>query len=87
VLPESSIDGCIDALLADLQNRDIDQGDVAHYLVSRLTQNASKDAIVRGTEEAQSLIESLFQCEEHAIAPNGKKIMHTISMTAISSNF
>lgn len=87
VLPESSIDGCIDALLADLQNRDIDQGDVAHYLVSRLTQNASKDANVRGTEEAQSLIESLFQCEEHAIAPNGKKIMHTISMTAISSNF
>lgn len=87
VLPENSIDSCIDSLLADLQNRDIDQGDVAHYLVRRLTQNAAKDAQVRGTAEAQALIESLFQCEEHALAPNGKKVMHTVSLVDISSNF
>ena len=87
VLPENSIDSCIDSLLADLQNRDIDQGDVAHYLVRRLTQNAAKDAQVRGTAEAQALVESLFQCEEHALAPNGKKVMHTVSLVDISSNF
>ena len=87
VLPENSIDSCIDTLLADLQNRDIDQGDVAHYLVRRLTQNAAKDAQVRGSAEAQALIESLFQCGEHALAPNGKKVMHTISLVDISSNF
>ena len=87
VLPENSIDSCIDTLLADLQNRDIDQGDVAHYLVRRLTQNAAKDAQVRGSAEAQALIESLFQCEEHALAPNGKKVMHTVSLVDISSNF
>jgi DNA mismatch repair protein MutL len=87
VLPENSIDSCIDSLLADLQNRDIDQGDVAHYLVRRLTQNAAKDAQVRGSAEAQALIESLFQCEEHALAPNGKKVMHTVSLVDISSNF
>jgi DNA mismatch repair protein MutL len=87
VLPENSIDSCIDSLLADLQNRDIDQGDVAHYLVRRLTQNAAKDAQVRGSAEAQALIESLFQCGEHALAPNGKKVMHTVSLVDISSNF
>lgn len=87
VLPENTIDACIDSLLSELQNRDIDQGDVAHHLVKRLTQNASKDALVRRPEEAQALIESLFQCEEHALAPNGKKIMHTLSFTEIHSNF
>lgn len=87
VLPENSIDSCIDSLLADLQNRDIDQGDVAHYLVRRLTQNAAKDTQVRGIAEAQALVESLFQCEEHALAPNGKKVMHTVSLVDISSNF
>jgi DNA mismatch repair protein MutL len=87
VLPENAIDACIDSLLSDLQDRDIDQGDVAHHLVKRLTQNASKDAVIRRPEEAQALIESLFQCEEHALAPNGKKIMHTLSLTEIQANF
>ena len=87
VLPENAIDACIESLLSDLQDRDIDQGDVAHHLVKRLTQNASKDAVIRRPEEAQALIESLFQCEEHALAPNGKKIMHTLSLTEIQANF
>ena len=87
VLPENSIDACVNSLLADLQDRDIDQGDVAHHLVRRLTQNASKDAVVRRPEEAQALVEALFQCEEHTIAPNGKKIMHTVLLTDIASNF
>lgn len=87
ILPEHAIDACLDSLLSELQNRDIDQGDVAHHLVKRLTQNASKDAVVRRPEEAQALIEALFQCEEHAMAPNGKKIMHTLSLTEIQSNF
>jgi DNA mismatch repair protein MutL len=87
VLPENSIDSCVDSLLADLQDRDIDQGDVAHHLVRRLTQNASKDAVVRRSEEAQALVEALFQCEEHTVAPNGKKIMHTVLLTDIASNF
>lgn len=87
VISENSIDSCVDSLLSDLQDRDIDQGDVAHHLVRRLTQNASKDAVIRHPEEAQKLIESLFQCEEHTLAPNGKKIMHTLLLTDISSNF
>jgi DNA mismatch repair protein MutL len=87
VLPENSIDSCIDSLLSDLQDRDIDQGDVAHHLVRRLTQNASKDAVVRRPEEAQALVEALFQCDEHTVAPNGKKIMHTVLLTDIASNF
>jgi DNA mismatch repair protein MutL len=87
VLPENSIDNCVDSLLSDLQDRDVDQGDVAHHLVRRLTQNASKDAVIRHPEEAQKLIEALFQCEEHTLAPNGKKIMHTLLLTDISSNF
>ena len=87
VLPENSIDACVNSLLADLQDRDIDQGDVAHHLVRRLTQNASKDAVVRRPEEAQALVEALFQCEEHTVAPTGKKIMHTLILTDIASNF
>jgi DNA mismatch repair protein MutL len=87
VISENSIDSCVDSLLSDLQDRDIDQGDVAHHLVRRLTQNASKDAVIRHPEEAQKLIEALFQCEEHTLAPNGKKIMHTLLLTDISSNF
>jgi len=87
VISENSIDSCVDSLLSDLQDRDIDQGDVAHHLVRRLTQNASKDAVIRHPEEAQKLIEALFQCEEHTLAPNGKKIMHTLLLTDITSNF
>ncbi|MEI8117102.1 MAG: DNA mismatch repair endonuclease MutL [Flavobacteriia bacterium] len=87
IISENSIDNCVDSLLSDLQDRDIDQGDVAHHLVRRLTQNASKDAVIRHPEEAQKLIESLFQCEEHTLAPNGKKIMHTLLLTDITSNF
>jgi DNA mismatch repair protein MutL len=87
VLPENSIDNCVDSLLSDLQDRDVDQGDVAHHLVRRLTQNASKDSVIRHPEEAQKLIEALFQCEEHTLAPNGKKIMHTLLLTDIASNF
>jgi len=87
VISENSIDSCVDSLLSDLQDRDIDQGDVAHHLVRRLTQNASKDAVIRHPEEAQKLIEALFQCEEHTLAPNGKKIMHTVLLTDIASNF
>jgi len=87
VISGNSIDSCVDSLLSDLQDRDIDQGDVAHHLVRRLTQNASKDAVIRHPEEAQKLIEALFQCEEHTLAPNGKKIMHTLLLTDITSNF
>ena len=87
VLPENSVNDCIDSLLADLQDRDIDQGDVAHHLVRRLTQNASQETVIRQAEEAQALIEALFQCEEHTLAPNGKKIMHTVLLTDIASNF
>jgi DNA mismatch repair protein MutL len=87
VISENSIDSCVDSLLSDLQDRDIDQGDVAHHLVRRITQNASKDAVIRHPEEAQKLIEALFQCEEHTLAPNGKKIMHTLLLTDITSNF
>lgn len=87
IISENSIDSCVDSLLSDLQDRDIDQGDVAHHLVRRLTQNASKDAVIRHPEEAQALVEALFQCEEHTMAPNGKKIMHTVLLTDIASNF
>lgn len=87
IISENGIDSCVDSLLSDLQDRDIDQGDVAHHLVRRLTQNASKDAVIRHPEEAQALVEALFQCEEHTMAPNGKKIMHTVLLTDIASNF
>lgn len=81
VLEEEAISNSVSDLLATLDYRDIDKGDIAHSLVHSIAKAASMRKIDLNTSEAvNNLIEQLFQCEEHMFTPGKKKIIETISI-------
>jgi DNA mismatch repair protein MutL len=87
ILTEQHLELCIDQLTDDASYRDLDGGDVAHFLVSQLAYYAAKNFRIQYQEEAAQLIEDLFQCEQHSHTPSGKTIMSTLTFDEISKKF
>jgi DNA mismatch repair protein MutL len=84
---ENSI-ACIDHIFLEMSQRDIDKGEIAHFIGSEIAKShAISFAKKFSLDEAQFLIEQLFQCPEHMISPRGKKIMDTIDLNKLTETF
>lgn len=88
VLQLEAVDECLDMILNQSAYKEIEKGDIAHFLISSIAKNASKTEVALSNNESiQSLIEQLFQCEEHVFTPTGKTIVKSIPLEEIHQKF
>lgn len=88
VLEEETLSRSIDRILQTLAHKDVEKGELAHELVGAIARSAAmKRMELSNTEQIQSLIDRLFQCEDHAYSPSNKKIMDTLDLALIDKKF
>ncbi len=88
VLEEETLSKSIDRILETLAHKDIEKGEVAHELVRSIARSAAMKRLdLSNKEQIQSLIDRLFQCEDHAYSPSNKKIMETLDLAFIDKKF
>jgi DNA mismatch repair protein MutL len=88
ILQEESIHICIDLILENISFKEIEKGDIAHFLILSIAQAAGrKKSKANSANENEHIIEQLFQCPEHAFTPTGKKIVQTLSFEEIALKF
>lgn len=88
VLEEETLSKSIDRILETLAHKDIEKGEVAHELVRSIARSAAMKRLeLSNKEQIQSLIDRLFQCEDHAYSPTNKKIMETLDLAFIDKKF
>ena len=88
VLQEETISSSIDEIFSTIAYLEIEKGDLAHKLIGAIAKSASLKKLNLSTDEMiQSLIDQLFQCENHTYSPRNKKIIETISLVEINQKF
>ena len=88
VLGSENVLDCIDDIISTLFHKDIDKGDIAHYLILSIAKSASKEEIsLKDKEAVEGLVNRLFQCQEHNHTSSGLKIIETIHLDEIYKNF
>ena len=85
-LPEESIYSCLENIHDTLGHKEIDKGEIAHYIVLSIAKSVSISAL-KSKLIVESFIENLFQCEDHQYSPSGKKILSTLTLEEIKSKF
>lgn len=84
VLQEETISSSIDEIFSTIAYQEIEKGDLAHTLIGAIAKSASLKKLNLSTDEMiQSLIDQLFQCENHTYSPRNKKIIETITLDEI----
>jgi len=84
VLQEETISNSIDEIFTTIAFQEIEKGELAHTLIGAIAKSASLKKLNLSTDEMiQSLIDQLFQCENHTYSPRNKKIIETISLDEI----
>ena len=85
VLEAESISNSIDEIFSTIAYQEIEKGALAHTLIGAIAKSASLKKLNLTTDEKiQSLIDQLFQCENHTYSPRNKKIIETISLDEIN---
>ena len=88
VLQEETISNSIGEIFSTIAYQEIEKGDLAHTLIGAIAKSASMKKINLSTPEMiQSLIDQLFQCENHTYSPRNKKIIASISLDEINTKF
>ena len=88
VLEEETLSRSIDKILETLAHKDVEKGELAHELVGAIARSAAmKRMELSNKEQIQSLVDRLFQCEDHAYSPSNKKIMETLDLALIDKKF
>lgn len=88
VLEEETLSRSIDKILETLAHKDVEKGELAHELVGTIARSAAmKRMELSSKEQIQSLVDRLFQCEDHAYSPSNKKIMETLDLALIDKKF
>lgn len=88
VLQEETISSAIDEIFSTIAYQEIEKGDLAHTLIGAIAKSAALKKLNLSTPEMiQSLIDQLFQCENHTYSPRNKKIIETISLDEINNKF
>ncbi|MCR9173879.1 MAG: DNA mismatch repair endonuclease MutL [bacterium] len=88
VLEEETLSKSIDRILETLGHKDVEKGEVAHELVRSIARSAAMKRLeLSNKEQIQSLIDRLFQCEDHAYSPSNKKVMETLDLALIDKKF
>jgi DNA mismatch repair protein MutL len=79
---------CIEHIFEEMNQRDIDKGEIAHYIAKEIASSHANSFSRRfHLDEAPFLIEQLFQCNEHILTPKGKKIIDTIDLNRLTETF
>jgi DNA mismatch repair protein MutL len=87
-LQPEQIQHCLDALFAQFALHDEQQKeDLLHAVLSTISSFSYSKQAIRTTEEANALIEKLFQCTEHSHTPQGKPIIKTLTFEEIQHWF
>ncbi|MDC3252888.1 DNA mismatch repair endonuclease MutL [Crocinitomicaceae bacterium] len=88
VLEEETLSTTIEDILDTIGHKDIEKGDLAHSLVAAIARSAGMKRLNLTTNEAvESLINQLFQCENHMFTATNKKIIDTIDIESIDVKF
>ena len=88
VLQEETISNSIDEIFSTISYQEIEKGELAHTLIGAIAKSAALKKINLSTPEMiQSLIDQLFQCQNHTYSPRNKKIIETISLDEINNKF
>ena len=84
LLSSLDLETCLDELTNAATYSDIESGDVAHFIVAKLALIGSKNYTLQHHEEVEHFIDTLFQCPQHTITPNGKPIMFTLGFDELA---
>jgi DNA-binding phage protein len=88
VLEEETLSATLEDILETIGHKDIEKGDLAHNLVAAIARSAGMKQLNLNTDEAvESLVNRLFQCENHMFTATNKKIIDTISIETIETKF
>lgn len=83
-----NLNTCIDDLLGNLMDDQLEKGDLAHAIIISISKNASNRLNLLPNKEAvEHLINALFQCSEHVYSPNGKLILQNLPITDVQQLF
>jgi DNA mismatch repair protein MutL len=85
-LQEDSILNCVQVINENIGYKEIDKGEIAHYIVLSIAKSTSLNSL-KSKSEPETFIERLFQCEDHQYSPNGKKILSTLTLNDIKLKF
>jgi DNA mismatch repair protein MutL len=79
---------CIDELLIQLTNAEIEPGEIAHTLINTLAFSASRTKIdLYQADLRAELLEKLFESKEHNHTPNGLKIITSLTIDELNARF
>lgn len=88
ILQEEKLISSLGDIISIITHKEIEKGDLAHNLVHSISRRASQKKLNLNTNESiQSLIDQLFQCENHAYSPSNKKIIETITIDELTKKF
>ncbi len=86
-LSDDQINDVLDSIMETMMHREIEKVDLAHKLIADIAKATSRNLNINQNEQAKTLVDQLFQCENHSFSPTGKKIMSTITLDEIATKF
>lgn len=88
MLEIENLSACIDDMLTNLMDDQLEKGDLAHAMISSIAKNASNRVNLLPNKQAvDHLINALFQCSEHVYSPSGKTILQNLPLSEIHQLF
>jgi DNA mismatch repair protein MutL len=86
-LEDNAVADAVHKMLEVLQDEAVNKSDLAHRLIENLAKAGARNKQVNHSEEGNHLLEQLFQCEQHTLTPDGKKIMNTLEINKLDQLF
>jgi DNA mismatch repair protein MutL len=88
MIAAEQIPACIEALFHTLVTHDLhQQQDLLHATVESLISVSRNQSPISSKEEAEQLIDELFQSTDHSYTPQGKRIIKTLTFDELSNWF
>jgi DNA mismatch repair protein MutL len=81
---DESIHACVDSINETIGFKEVDKGEIAHFVVLSIAKSVSL-ASLKNKIEPSYLIERLFQCQDHQYSPTGKRILNTLTLEELKS--
>ncbi len=81
---DDSIHACVDSINETIGYKQVDKGEIAHFVVLSIAKSVSLAAL-KNKIEPSYLIERLFQCQDHQYSPTGKRILNTLTLEELKS--
>lgn len=86
-LKEDGIAFTIEKLRSNLLISPMEKGDVAHEMILSIASSVARQQKTWNLDAVNTLLESLFACEDHTFSPAGKRILQHLSTTELEQKF